>query len=101
MSRFGYEIPVFLIHNRAVFRTATGTASSYVTGTVSWKNIIFLMFIVAENTGSVNISLTTNRIGYLVGWLPHAAISPSVFYVVTSVLLQLFLYYKKYAIMTI
>ena len=28
----------FLIQNRAVFRTATGTAGSYVTGTVSWKN---------------------------------------------------------------
>ena len=29
---------LFLIHNKAVFRTATGTAGSYVTGTVSWKN---------------------------------------------------------------
>ena len=28
----------FLIHNRAVFRTATGTAGSYVTGTASRKN---------------------------------------------------------------
>ena len=28
----------FLIHNRAVFRTAAGTARSYVTGTPSWKN---------------------------------------------------------------
>ena len=47
----------FLIHNRAVFRTATGTASSYVTGTVSWKFDvkIFLIFIAVENTGSVNI----------------------------------------------
>ena len=39
-----------LIHNRAVFRTAIGTAGSYVTGTVSWKNGCqnFLMFITAE-----------------------------------------------------
>ena len=28
-----------LIHNSAVFRTAIGTAGSYVTGTASWKNI--------------------------------------------------------------
>ena len=28
----------FLIHNRAVFRTAAGTAGSYVTGTAIWKN---------------------------------------------------------------
>ena len=28
----------FLIHNRTVFRTAAGTARSYVTGTPSWKN---------------------------------------------------------------
>ena len=28
----------FLIRIRAVFRTAAGTASSYVMGTVSWKN---------------------------------------------------------------
>ena len=28
----------FLIHNRAAFRTATGTPGSYVMGTVSWKN---------------------------------------------------------------
>ena len=28
----------FLIHNSVVFRTATGTAGSYVTGTASWKN---------------------------------------------------------------
>ena len=29
---------LFIIHNRAVFRTAIWTAGSYVTGTVSWKN---------------------------------------------------------------
>ena len=28
----------YSIHNRAVFRTATGTAGSYVSGTASWKN---------------------------------------------------------------
>ena len=38
LARFGSEISIFLIHNRAVFRTATGTAGSYVTGTASWKN---------------------------------------------------------------
>ena len=57
LSCFGYEISFFLIHNKVVIRTATGTAGSYVTGTVSWKNGCqnFSMFIVAENTGSVNI----------------------------------------------
>ena len=34
-SRFGYEISVFLKHNRAVFKPATGKTGSYVTGTVS------------------------------------------------------------------
>ena len=29
---------LFLIHKRAVFRTAAGTAGSYVTGTASYKN---------------------------------------------------------------
>ena len=45
---------LFLIHNMAVFRTAIG---SYVIGMVSLKNDcqIFLVVIVAENTGSVNI----------------------------------------------
>ena len=45
----------FLIHNTAAFRTAAGTAGSYVTATVQWK--IFLMFIVVENTGSVNFMI--------------------------------------------
>ena len=35
---FGYEISVFLIHNRAVFRTAAGTAISYIKKMVTWKN---------------------------------------------------------------
>ena len=56
LSLFGKEISV-LIRIRAVLRTAAGTASSYVTGTVSWKMDvkIFLIFIAAENIGSVNI----------------------------------------------
>ena len=37
LSCIGYEISI-LIHNRAVFRTATGAAGSYVTATVPWKN---------------------------------------------------------------
>ena len=37
LSHFGYEISVFTLHNRAVFRTAAGTACSYIT-TASWKN---------------------------------------------------------------
>ena len=47
----------FLIHNRAIFRTAAGAAGSYVMYVSSWKNGCqhFLMLIVAENTGSVNI----------------------------------------------
>ena len=32
----------FLIHNRAVFRTATGTAGSYVTGTNGCQNISYV-----------------------------------------------------------
>ena len=48
----------FLIHNRVVFRTAAGTAGSYVTRRFHEKMDvkICLMFIVSENTGSVNIS---------------------------------------------
>ena len=38
LSRFGCENIRFSIHNMAVFRTATGTTGSYVTGTASWKN---------------------------------------------------------------
>ena len=37
LSCFGDEISV-LMHNRAVFRTAAGTAGSYVIATVSLKN---------------------------------------------------------------
>ena len=53
LSRFGYEIFLFLIHNRAVFRTAGSYVTERFHGRIDVK--IFLMFIVAENTGSVNI----------------------------------------------
>ena len=45
----------FLIHNRMVFRTAAGTASSYVTLRGKTDVKFFLMFILAENTASENI----------------------------------------------
>ena len=44
----------FLIRNKAVFRTASGTAGSYITGTVSWKNGCQNL---EENTGGVNIKM--------------------------------------------
>ena len=45
----------FEIHNRVVFRTAAGAAGSYGTLVGKMDVKIFLMLIVAENTGSVNI----------------------------------------------
>ena len=55
ISRFGYEISVFNTQQGGIQNSQRN--SSYVTGTVSWKNgcQIFFLFIVAENTGSVNI----------------------------------------------
>ena len=38
LSCFGYEISVFKINNRAVFRTAAGAAYSYVTLVACLKN---------------------------------------------------------------
>ena len=69
LSRFGYEISIFKYTavSRAVFRTAAGAARSYVTYVSSWKNgcQFFLMFIVAENTESVNILTDFKNAYYL------------------------------------
>ena len=68
-----YEISIFLIHNRAVFGTAAGTATvtERFHGRMDFK--IFLMFIVAENTGSVNITVTVTQ-----GWKLTVVHSPEV-----------------------
>ena len=57
LDRFGYEISVFLIHNtRSLFYGRHYSSLRRIVSFHGKLNVkIFLMFIVAENTGSVNI----------------------------------------------
>ena len=59
LYRFGYEISVFNTkHPVIILRVSLfAVTPSHVASTKNWMSKIFLMFIVAENTGSVNICI--------------------------------------------
>ena len=67
VSRFGYEISV-LIHNRAVLRTATGTAGSYVTATVPWRKGCQKFFLYCKILVITNGLLINTRCTQTIKW---------------------------------
>ena len=62
LSRFGYEISVFKYTTGQYLEQTAHTSRQQLHGKMDVN--IFLMFIVAENTGSVNIAVYSTGLEY-------------------------------------